>query len=683
MFDFNSVVEDGGVADPTFSVKESKNITSCISIKRKGNSVEYIPAKFPRSATLDIGRYEEDEQATGTLQKLNVKGVNRILFENGFFSVIQKRDETEYLRRMEGILVQCRICPQKIKGSLGVSSNFIRHLRLYHENEFKQYEQRKKIEMENKPKKTNDFDERVLMFLAATYSPLSTVEKPEFKNLFKGLQTEFKSRRVMADILEEKHLQWLAETKDLLNTVQYYCTTVDVWSVGEISFLGYTCHWLCPTTFKRSHIALACRRFKGSPTYDRIAQLIASIHEEFNLEDNKLQLTITDNGANFCKAFKEYGLTAEESIDSSSDSAEESFVEEGRVKFVDTPLELPQYFRCASHTLNLLSSTDFLNIIKQSKKLYSRHKQAFMRCYNIWQKCARPKSATLRQGILLSSSLKTPRVTCWNSLFESVQNLLAHKDKLSILCTALNIAKFTPPDIEYLESYAKLMEPIASAIDFLQNEENMYFGNFIAALMSLKVKLGRLQETNELSALSPICGEMINCLTKRFKTYFEGDKESEVAIVATMTCPALKLRFLPVLQRTAPQLSAELLKDWFLKYSAHCCDYTETSSELPALDMTNSFLDFGDTKPDYNNLQRDGARQQFETYLLDKSTSLNSLQNYSLVKDVFLKCNTAITSSAPVERLFAFREMVDATSGENLSDKNFERLALIRVNNLN
>lgn len=60
----------------------------------------------------------------------------------------------------------------------------------------------------------------------------------------------------------------------------------------------------------------------------------------------------------------------EESGQGGSDSDEElSFSE----------LMLPNHFRCASHTLNLIATTDFLNIIKKNEHVFSKHKVAFSR----------------------------------------------------------------------------------------------------------------------------------------------------------------------------------------------------------------------------------------------------------------------------------------------------------------
>lgn len=52
---------------------------------------------------------------------------------------------------------------------------------------------------------------------------------------------------------------------------------------------------------------MACRRFRGSHTYDKIAELLHEIICEFSIEREQLVSTVTDNGANFVKAFKEFG----------------------------------------------------------------------------------------------------------------------------------------------------------------------------------------------------------------------------------------------------------------------------------------------------------------------------------------------------------------------------------------
>jgi len=67
--------------------------------------------------------------------------------------------------------------------------------------------------------------------------------------------------------------------------------------------MGFTMHWLNPTTLERNAKALACRRMLGRHTYEAIAELIDTVLIEFDLQ-NKTTLLATDNVANVVKAFK-------------------------------------------------------------------------------------------------------------------------------------------------------------------------------------------------------------------------------------------------------------------------------------------------------------------------------------------------------------------------------------------
>ena len=59
---------------------------------------------------------------------------------------------------------------------------------------------------------------------------------------------------------------------------------------------------------KRRSAALACKRFRSPHTGDQIASLLDDIHTSFDLDSEKLVATITDNAANFAKAFRVYGI---------------------------------------------------------------------------------------------------------------------------------------------------------------------------------------------------------------------------------------------------------------------------------------------------------------------------------------------------------------------------------------
>ncbi|CAB0028052.1 unnamed protein product [Trichogramma brassicae] len=58
----------------------------------------------------------------------------------------------------------------------------------------------------------------------------------------------------------------------------------------------------------RKSAALCCKRFPGSHTFDAVADMLESLHLQFNLTTDKVVGTVTDNGSNFVKAFREFAI---------------------------------------------------------------------------------------------------------------------------------------------------------------------------------------------------------------------------------------------------------------------------------------------------------------------------------------------------------------------------------------
>jgi len=65
-------------------------------------------------------------------------------------------------------------------------------------------------------------------------------------------------------------------------------------------------------------------------------------------------------------------------------------------------------------------------------------------------------------------------------------------------------------------------------------------------------------------------------------------------------------------------------------------------------------------------------------FLEDKSKDLYCLNQFPHVKQLFLKYNVVLPSSATVERLFSFAGMINTPKRSNLSDKTFEKLVFLR-----
>lgn len=122
-------------------------------------------------------------------------------------------------------------------------------------------------------------DKLVLNFVCEANQPFSVVETPSFKTMIETLQPHtVMTRKMLCTRIKEaaKHKKSIIIKK--LSAVNYVATTTDCWSARQRSYLGVTCHWIDNTSLERHSAALACRRLKGSHTFDILAAALEEIH---------------------------------------------------------------------------------------------------------------------------------------------------------------------------------------------------------------------------------------------------------------------------------------------------------------------------------------------------------------------------------------------------------------------
>lgn len=81
-----------------------------------------------------------------------------------------------------------------------------------------------------------------------------------------------------------------------------------------------------------------------------------------------------------------------------------------------------------------------------------------------------------------------------------------------------------------------------------------------------------------------------------------------------------------------------------------------------------------------NHTDKSTAEEEVRRFLDDTVKSMDSLNAFPLLKQLFMKYNTTLPSSAPVEHLFCYGGNVLTSSRSRMSDDHMEQVLLLRYN---
>lgn len=139
------------------------------------------------------------------------------------------------------------------------------------------------------------------------------------------------------------------------------------------------------------------------------------------------------------------------------------------------------------------------------------------KCMAIWNKQSRSTQYADKIKELIGVYLKCPKATRWNSFYDSVKFIFVYvqlKSKFSNLCDALDVVRFSKIDIEWLEEYIKVLEPLANCLEILQGEKNMYLGYLIPSINQLIKKYVTMKNDVCLKICGPLIPILIENLEK-------------------------------------------------------------------------------------------------------------------------------------------------------------------------
>ncbi|XP_051510176.1 uncharacterized protein LOC127415457 [Myxocyprinus asiaticus] len=598
---------------------------------------------------------------------------------------IYKQHFTFREERGRNITVQCNLCLPKIRmlsSARNSTSNLKKHLERKHASLCVKTESRdgesdseyqtgrppatkhSKLDHTIYDTSQSRLNALVFNFIVEDVQPISILEQPGFRKLIEVLSRGKKvmSRKAFVSRLQAAYDKMNEELKVKLDKVQSVCTTADIWTVNSRSYFGMTCHWL-ENSLERRSAALACTRIQGRHTCETVIAKIQEIHAFYNIE-SKVRATVTDNESHFVKASKDF---------SSEDDRE---VEEGHFEDLGSILceeengggfflsyFLPPHLRCAEKTLNLIASKDLADAISKGWT-HKIHNSSTAKCTAIWHKaCCSTEVADMVESIT-NMKFSVPRMNQWSSEYFAIQKIMSLTDsQLTELLDFLDVPHFTPDEVAYLKEYTDVFKSVAVALDLLHGEQNCFLGIVLPTLLTLKRKL------QEKKPNTHFFSEVIDNTVKAIDTHFKQVFDSLDAKLATTTMPQFRLWWLPEGERQS--VRAQLVTE--------VSQVQIGNEELDTSGQTlhdDEFFSYGPGCSG-NRDGKMGATEEVRMYLEGANKDLKCLNEFPRVKKVFIKFNTTLPSSTPVERLFSHW---CSSKSNSLTDEDFEHVLLLNYN---
>lgn len=366
--------------------------------------------------------------------------------------------------------------------------------------------------------------------------PLSIIEHPGFRRFMSVVDTRYNlvSRRTLTSKLDGVMLEKQTKLKDCLANAENLSVTVDIWSDRKMrGFLGITAHWLGNREggLVLKSALLACNRFSGSHTGERICEEFEQICEEYKIK-RKLLHIICDNAANMRKAFSTcfpQHMTEHEEDD---EDDEDDGVEDNNL-WTDLPVEDQERVdgflqdksqtrqQCFAHTLQLvigdgLKDTKIANaalakVSKLSSLLHSStsFKDIFEREFG-------------------QSGIPASVVTRWNSTLRQLKAVLkCDATKLTAILqeSGHKETTFTSREWSQIQELVRVLEPFAEATDLTQGEKLVTISAVVPCVLSLNHHLENLKGT--MCYLGAFTKTLQTSLQRRFKGIFVNVKMAE------------------------------------------------------------------------------------------------------------------------------------------------------------
>ena len=165
-----------------------------------------------------------------------------------------------------------------------------------------------------------------------------------------------------------------------------------------------------------------CKRIRGRHTYGANGAEIGEIHSSYGLH-GKVVATVTDNAFRVCQV----GHLDSESENEEGDDEEPTFTDDTEALSTasgDGEFSLPPHYSCASHTINLISTSDADKHLNSCADTKAAYRSSVAKCSALWTKASRSTLSSEQVEEVSCRKLMGPTSTRWNSLYEASSRVI-------------------------------------------------------------------------------------------------------------------------------------------------------------------------------------------------------------------------------------------------------------------
>ncbi|XP_071652992.1 E3 SUMO-protein ligase ZBED1-like isoform X2 [Temnothorax longispinosus] len=490
----------------------------------------------------------------------------------------------------------------------------------------------------------------ILFMIAKDNMPFQTVDNEGFRNLMKTIVPLYSvpGRKSITKKMEEKYEYLSACEKQKLEKIDYFSVTADIWTdvLNTISYLGITVHYEFEGELLSTTIGVT--EMTERHTSEVIGRWMRTILQDWHIDDGKIVVVVTDNGANIKKAVRDtFGFSRQIS--------------------------------CFAHSINLVAEDtmnfpDAITLCAKIKRIVTYFKQSTI------------AADALRKlnHLKLIQSVETR----WNSTFAMLFRFISlSKDVGSILLSLPDSPEMlTACELQLAIEIVEVLQPLEKLTRELCGERFVTASKVIPLINCLKNKIEKLRGSLKTQTALALLDRLEKSITTRF-----GQIESN-SIMATTTILDPRFKKLHFNQPVACSRAINRIARWMRELDQtnvlnDAIDETNIEISDKTDDLWSFHYDLLKTKSvnryqDENDEMPTNLKHYLDQPMIDHKENpirywINFASVYPTLTVIAKKFLAIVGTSVPSERLFSRAGNILTDSRNRLSPDHLQHLLFL------